>query len=164
MCKRNTFKRGGKAPAEAFCARGRGGGGVPTPATSQALGELLCRELTAQDCVLLARAAGLGEDALCQTLSAHCAVMTAEVYENVPCEGQSVPREADSVCFASASAVHRTVKALGTAVLAGRRLYAIGPKTAKALSEYGFAPVTAKQNDLQGLVCAILRDSETPMN
>ena len=68
------------------------------------------------------------------------------------------------MCFASASAVHRTVKALGTAVLAGRRLYAIGPKTAKALSEYGFAPVTAKQNDLQGLVCAILRDSETPMN
>lgn len=154
----------GEATAEALCAHGLRADGVANPATSHALGELLCRELTAQDCVLLARAAGLGEDALCQTLGAHCAVMTAEVYENLPCEGQRVPGEADSLCFASASAVHRTVKTLGTAALAGRRLYAIGPKTANALSEYGFAAVTAKQNDLQGLVCAILRDSETPMN
>lgn len=151
----------GEATAEALSAHGLRADGVANPATSQALGELLCRELTARDCVLLARAAGLGEDALCQTLGAHCGVITAAVYENVSCESQGVPCEADSICFASASAVHRTVKALGTAVLGGRRLYAIGPKTAKALSEYGFAAVTAAQNDLQGLVSAVVRDSET---
>ena len=151
----------GEATAEALSAHGLRADGVANPATSQALGELLCRELTARDCVLLARAAGLGEDALCQTLGAHCSVITAAVYENISCESQGVPCEADSICFASASAVHRTVKALGTAVLGGRRLYAIGPKTAKALSEYGFAAVTAAQNDLQGLVSAVVRDSET---
>lgn len=150
----------GQATAEALSAHGLRADGVANPATSQALAELLCRVLTAQDQVLLARAAGLGQDALWQTLDAHCGVITAAVYENAPCEGKAMSCEADSICFASASAVHRMVKALGTAVLSGRRLYAIGPKTAKALSEYGFCSVTAQQNDLQGLVCAILRDSE----
>lgn len=152
----------GRATAEALAARGISADHLPERQTSEGLLAALEGVDSASGRVLLPRAAG-GRTVLIDGLSARGADVDAvAVYETLSeplSEAQlQAITGAEFVTFASGSAVHSILDALGeSAALGSAKLVSIGPATTAALSEHGLTPTAqARQSDVDGLIDAVL--------
>jgi uroporphyrinogen III methyltransferase/synthase len=152
----------GKATSAALAARGIAADHVPTRQTSEGLLDALEGVASAEGRVLIPRAAG-GRTILIDGLRTRGAnVEAVNAYETIA--EQLSPEQleaitgAEFITFASGSAVHSIVEALGgTDQLTGAKLVSIGPATTHALTEHGLAPtLEATQSDVDGLIDAVL--------
>ncbi len=152
----------GRATAEAFAAHGITADFVPERATAEGLLELLANEELAGRGVLLAVAAN-ARAVLREGLEERMANVDEVAFydtaiEPLPEASVQAIREADIVTFASGSAVHSTVEALGGAdALSDLTLISIGPTTSSALRDHALEPTAeATQHDVDGLVATVL--------
>jgi uroporphyrinogen III methyltransferase/synthase len=81
------------------------------------------------------------------------------VIEQLSDEQKDAVKESEFVTFASGSAVHSLLQALGSAdALQGCALVSIGPTTSAALREHGLEPtIEAEKSDIDGLLSALLK-------
>lgn len=156
----------GRATAEAFAAHGIVADRVPERATAEGLLELLENDATAGTDVLLAVAAQarpvLGEGLRQRGANVDEVAFYDTVVEPLPADSVDLITRSDIVTFASGSAVHSTVEALGgDGALRGLTLVSIGPTTSAALRKYGLEPTAeAVQHDVDGLVATVLQIAE----
>jgi uroporphyrinogen III methyltransferase/synthase len=153
----------GGATRDALAAHGIQADYVPGRQTAEGLLEVLSEDLLAGKRVLLP----LASDAR-RVLPEGLAAAGAEVHETAfydtvieeLSEAQRVAvAGAEFITFASGSAVHSLINAIGgSEPLAGCALVSIGPTTSAALREHGLEPtVEAEQHDIDGLLDALLK-------
>ncbi|MFT4048594.1 MAG: uroporphyrinogen-III C-methyltransferase [Solirubrobacterales bacterium] len=153
----------GGATADALAAHGIAADYVPARQTAEGLLEVLSEDLLTGKRVLLPLAAGAR-----RVLPEGLAAAGAEVHET--CFYDTVIEElseaqriavaaAEFITFASGSAVHALLDAIGGAEpLAGCALVSIGPTTSAALREHELKPtIEAEQHDVDGLLSALLK-------
>jgi uroporphyrinogen-III synthase/uroporphyrinogen III methyltransferase/synthase len=122
---------------------------VPAEASGEALARSLAPHVAGKT-VLLPRAAEGRPELLGGLREAGSAVTPVEAYRTIAAPPETLRHlagwlaagEVDAIAFASPSAVHAVVAALGgdRALLASALLAAIGPTTARALRELGLVP------------------------
>jgi uroporphyrinogen III methyltransferase/synthase len=158
----------GRATAEAFAAHGITADFVPDRATAEGLLDLLAGQDWGGRSVLLAVAANarpvLREGLEERMASVDEIAFYDTIVEPLPEQTIEAIRDADIVTFASGSAVHSTVEALGgPADLAasgerdGPTIVSIGPTTSATLREHGLEPAAeADEASVEGLVAKVL--------
>jgi uroporphyrinogen-III synthase len=101
----------------------------------------------------------LGDGLREQGAEVHQIAFYDTVLEQLSEDQQAAVTEADFVTFASGSAVHSLVQALGGSdPLQNSTIISIGPTTSAALREHGLEPTTeGEQHDIDGLLAALLK-------
>ena len=152
----------GGATKDALAQHGIAADYVPARQTAEGLLEVLSEDLLRGKRVLLALAAGARRVLPEGLAEAGAEVHETSFYDTVIEELSEAQRaavaDAEFITFASGSAVHSLVTALGgSEPLKGCSLVSIGPTTSAALREHGLEPATeAAQHDIDGLLDALL--------
>lgn len=152
----------GGATREALAARGVIADFVPARQTAEGLLEVLSEDILTDKRVLLPLASNARPVLTDGLRDAGAEVHPVSFYDTVIEELSDAKRlavaDAEFITFASGSAVHSLMTAIGgPEPIAGSALVSIGPTTSAALMEYGLRPtVEAEQHDIDGLLAALL--------
>ncbi len=153
----------GGATREALAAHGILAEYIPARQTAEGLLDVLSEDLLCGKRVLLPLASNarqvLPEGLAAAGAEVHQVFFYDTVIEELSEAQRMAVADAEFVTFASGSAVHSLMTAIGGPdPLAGCALVSIGPTTSEALREYDVEPTAeAEQHDIDGLLAALLK-------
>lgn len=153
----------GGATREALLAHGVIADHVPERQTAEGLLDALSGTDVASKRVLLPLAADprpvLADGLRERGAEIHQVAAYDTVIEELSEAQRAAVADSEFITFASGSAVHSLIQALGgSETLAGCALVSIGPTTSAALREHGLDPtLEAEQHDIDGLLAALLK-------
>jgi uroporphyrinogen III methyltransferase/synthase len=153
----------GGATKDALAARGIVADHVPQRQTAEGLLDALAGVDVSGKRVLLPLASDprpvLGDGLRDRGAEVHQLAVYDTVVEGLSPEQIADVTESEFITFASGSAVHSLMQAIGgPEPLHGCALVSIGPTTSDALREHGLEPTAeAEQNDIDGLLAALLK-------